>query len=122
MSNNTLTVNLVTDASGNVDEAASQAAFTSALTAHVAERETQNDLIADGVKSLFDQYLGKSISMPTVASMVTQKLGAPPESFKTISDRVLNYVRANSQGDNSLLVVTKGKGGGCARRSDIASK
>ena len=72
--------------------------------------------------------------MPTVGSLVAQKLNAPPEAFGTISERVLNYVRANSQTTgsekegnlvqhpDSLFLIGKGKGGGAAVRADRPAK
>lgn len=117
----TITVELVTS-NGSIDQAASQAAFATALSAHVAEVELQDTLIAEKVAELFAEYKGRHIQMPTLASMVTQRLGGVPENFKTLSSRVLDYVRANAQGDNSLLVISKGKNGGASLRADATVK
>lgn len=126
-----LTVQLV-DTDGHIDQAQSEAAFRSALLKHIAERETEQEQIAEAVSALFDQYKGASINMPAVASMTAQRLNAQPETFKVLSERVLDYVRANSQGEtqedgtverpDSLFVIGKGKGGGCYRRADRPAK
>ena len=123
---NSLTVDLVLSG-GHIDIEASTQAFRAACLKRQAELETEQEQIAEAVSALFDTYQGKSIAMPAVASMTAQKLNAQPENFKVLSDRVLDYVRANSQGEvkdgveqhpGSLFVITKGKGGGCYRRAD----
>ena len=129
---NSLTVTLVTlvTSGGRIDQDASQEAFRGALIKRIAELETEQDEIADAVSALFDQYQGKPIAMPTLGSMVAQRLNAQPENFKVLSDRALEYVRANSQTTgsedegnltqhpDSEFVIGKGKGGGCYRRAD----
>jgi predicted Zn-dependent protease with MMP-like domain len=126
-----LTVALVTE-DGAINQEKSEQAFRTALVKHIAEHEVEQTLIAEKVSELFDQYKGTGINMPAVASMTAQKLNAIPENFKVISDRVLAYVRENSQGEtladetverpNSLFVVAKGKNGGCFRRADRVAK
>ena len=126
-----LTVQLV-ETDGLIDQDASHAAFTTALSKHIAEREVEQTQIASAVSDLFDQYKGSSINMPALASMTAQKLNAQPENFKVLSERVLDYVRANAQGETakdgsverpeSVFVIGKGKGGGCYRRADRPAK
>jgi len=123
-----ITVDLVTtDGAINID--ASQAAFRTAALKRQAELETEGAEIASACAELFEQYKGKAIPMPTVGSMVAQKLNAEPENFKVLSDRVLDYVRSNSQErkaadgtvtkhEDSLFVIGKGKNGGCYVRAD----
>lgn len=130
---NSLTVSLVLDGD-SIDQSASEAAFRTALLKHIAERETQQEQIAEAVSVLFDRYAGQSIGMPALASMTAQALNAQPENFKVLSDRVLDYVRANSQTTgsedegtlaqhpDSTFVISKGKGGGCYRRADRPAK
>lgn len=123
-----LNVTLVHNSDGTIDQAASEAAFSSTLSAHIADREMQDTLISEKVSELFEAFKGQAIPLPTVASMVAQKLNALPANFKTLSERVANFVRANSQGEtakdgsverpNSYLIVSKGKGGGVAVRAD----
>jgi hypothetical protein len=123
-----ITVDLVTT-DGAIDIDASAQAFRSAALKRQAELETEGAEIALACGELFDQYRGKAIPMPTVGSMVAQKLNAQPENFKVLSDRVLDYVRSNSQErkvpdgtvtkhDDSEFVIGKGKNGGCYRRAD----
>lgn len=124
-----ITITLVTEG-GKVDQDKSEAAFRGALLKYVAERETEGTLIEEAVSALFDQYKGAAINMPAVCSMTAQRLNAQPENFKVLSDRVAEYVRANSQETgnekegtlvehpDSLFIIAKGKGGGVSRRAD----
>ncbi len=133
MANLSITVDLVTT-DGVIDIDASAQAFRTAALRRQAELETEGAEIAQACEELFDQYRGKAIPMPTVGSMVAQKLNAQPENFKVLSDRVLDYVRANSQTTgseedgtlvqhpDSLFVIGKGKGGGAYRRADAPAK
>jgi hypothetical protein len=117
-----LTVTLVLAAGGAIDQDASRAAFNTALSKYIAEREVEQTQIAQATSETFDQYKGASINMPALASMVAQKLNAQPANFKVLSERVLQYVRDNAQGEDSLFVIGKGKGGGCSRRADRPAK
>jgi hypothetical protein len=125
-----ITVTLV-QTDGRIDLDQSTAAFRSAALKRQAELETEKTEIAAAVSAIFDQHYGKSIPMPTLGSMVAQALNAQPENFAVLSERALNYVRENSQGEvkdgveerpNSLFVISKGKGGGCGRRADLPVK
>jgi hypothetical protein len=123
---------VLSEESGNIDTEASVAAFRTALLKRIAERELEATSIGEAVTALFDEHVGVSINMPAVASMTCAKLNAQPENFKVLSDRVLDYVRANSQGETteegveerptSLFVIAKGKNGGCYRRADRPAK
>ncbi len=127
-----LTVELVT-AGGHIDQAASEQAFRTALSRRIAELETEQDSIAAATAELFDQYRGQAIAMPTLGSLVAQKLNAQPENHAVLSERVKAYVRANSQEvkaadgtvtkhPDSLFVIAKGKNGGVSRRADMPAK
>lgn len=130
MSTISLTVDLV-QADGHIDQAASEQAFRSALTRRMAELETEQEQIADATAELFDTYRGQPIAMPTLGSLVAQKLNAVPENHAVLSERAKQYVRANSQGKvtdgveerpTSLFVIGKGKNGGVSRRADRPAK
>src|SRR5262245_55491316 len=96
-------VTLVTD-NGKIDLDQSTAAFRSAARKRQAELETEKTEIAAAVAVIYDTHNGKSIPMPTLGSMVAQALNAQPENFAVLSERALDYVRENSQGE-----VTDGK-------------
>ena len=118
----TLTVKLVQGDNGSIDTEATTAAFQDQLAAHVANVETESTEIATKVAELFAQNKGKYIALPTVGSLVANMLGAVSENYSVLSERVCDYVRANSKGDNSLLVIKKGQGGGAGWRADVAVK
>lgn len=119
---------VVRGSDGSVDAEATIGKFGTDLARYIAERETEQETIANAVHAVFDHYKGASLNMPALVSMTLTKLNAQPESFKALSDRVLSFVRENAQGEtkdgvserpNSLFVIGKGKGGGVKRRSDI---
>ena len=128
-----MSISLTTDlvlTGGKIDIDASVQAFRSAAVKRQAELETEQSEIAEAVEALFDSNRGKAIAMPVLGSMVAQALNAQPENFKVLSERALDYVRANSQTTgsekegtlvqhpDSLFVIGKGKNGGCYRRAD----
>ena len=116
----TITVKLV-ETNGQVDQEATKEAFESALTKLVSDRETEEASIATAVSALFDEHKGQRIAMPILAGLVAHRLNAPIETTRTVQERALNYLRANSRkgDDNSLFVVKLGAGGGVGRRSDL---
>lgn len=129
---NSLTVELVLKG-GHIDPDLSLEACRVALLKRIADQETESTQIAQAVSDLFDRRQGKAIAMPVLGSMVAQALGAEPEQFKVLSERALNYVRANSQErkaadgtvtkhPDSLFVIGKGKNGGAYRRADRVEK
>jgi len=59
------------------------------------------------------------MAMSTIASLACSILNATPENCASLTEAVLDYVRANNKGDASLFVSVKGKGGGTSRRSDL---
>ena|SRR5271165_4681313 len=118
----TLTVALVLGANGSIDTAATTAAFETSLAAHVANVETEQGEIAAHVAQLFNDNKGKYIALPTVGSLTANLMGAVAENHGILSERVCEYVRANSKGDDSLFVMRKGAGGGFAVRADVPVK
>ena len=114
----TLNVELVLT-NGQVDVEASEEAFHTAMSNYIAQHETETSAIADAVNAVFDAHMGKAINMPTLSALTTVRLNAQPQNFSSLSELVLEYVRANSKGDDSLFVIRKGKAGGCARRADL---
>ena len=123
----TLTTKLVVDADGNIDQERSLAAFRSQVATRIAERQTEQAQIAEVVGAIFEENKGASINMPALRGLACAKLQAQPDMFKTLSNRVADYVRENSQGKvvdgvaerpESLFLITKGSGGGVSVRAD----
>jgi len=104
------------DTNGSVDIAASANAYAAALTEWCATNEIPSEDVAEAVNTVLDRHPGR-IPMPSLLSFSVQELGATPENFKVLSDRVHAYV--TGQAKNSLLFVTKGKGGGVSREAPV---
>ena len=130
-----LSVKLVRNSDGSINEQASHDAFSAVLANHIAQREVEVATIATAVREVFDNYTNASINMPALCSFVLTKLNAQPQNYKALHERVIQYVRDNSQGKDlsakdatesiwerpdSLFVVSKGYGGGVYRRADRA--
>lgn len=111
----TITLTVDTD-----DQSAAESAFRSAFIRRTAEIETEGTQIASVVNGLFDDHLGQSLKMPWLASAACQKLNVQPESFGVLSERVLDYVRANAK-DGGPFRIVKGKLGGAYRVVDRSS-
>jgi len=102
---------------GSVDIAASANAYAKALTEWTAENEIPAEEIEAAVNAVLDQHAGKRIPMPALLSLAAQELGATPETFAVLSDRVHAYVTGQSKAE--LLFVVKGKGGGVTRERPV---
>lgn len=135
-----LTTALIVSADGSIDEQASTSAFTAALAAFKAERETEDSTIAEAVGAQFDAYPGASQNMPALVHGVLRALNVNPANHKTMEAKVLAYIRQNSdrpavldKKTKAVLVpaepprtrlfgIKKGVGGGVCRWSDVPEK
>ena len=127
-----LSIALVRGVDGSIDQDACLAGCKTAITKYVAERETEEATIALAVNDLFDEHKGARLNMPYVQNEALRRLNVQPENFKTLSERVAQYVRDHAQGEkaedgsferpDSLFLINKGKGGGVARRADLPVK
>jgi hypothetical protein len=99
---------------GSVDIAASASAYATALTEWCAQNEIPSEKIANAVNTVLGRHTGR-IPMPALLSLSVQELGATPETFKVLSDRVHAYVTGQTKAGK--LFVTKGKGGGVSREA-----
>lgn len=133
----TLSISLILAASGEIDEQASTRAFQERLSAYKAECETEEDTIADAVHAQFDLYPGASQNMPALVHGTLGRLNVQPANFKTMEEKVLAYVRENSdraekldkktkaviqakeEPRTRLFGIKKGVGGGVCRWSDV---
>lgn len=108
-------------AAGSIDRAESLKAAEAALDAYIAEHETQQSTIADAVSTVFGQFPGANLTMPTIEGMALRHLNPKPETYKVLGKRVLDYVRANSgkRETGALFGIAKGKGGGVCRWADV---
>lgn len=123
---------VVRGSDGSVDLEATVTKFQGDLVQFVAERETEQAVIAEAVNAIFDAHPGAAINMPALQTFALQRLNAQPENYTILADRVADYVRENAQGETredgsherpgSLFVIKKGKGGGVHRRADMKPK
>jgi hypothetical protein len=103
---------------GSVDQEATRQAFETALETHLAQVEIAHGVVAGAVDAVFSDH-PQAMAMPTIAALACQKLNATPENHASLTEAVLDYVRANNKGDNSLFVSVRGRSGGTIRRSDL---
>jgi hypothetical protein len=128
----TLEITLALDGSGNVDVQSSLQNAESAILTYKAERETEEETIRTKLDEVFDTRPGVKMNMPFVINQALTLMGVSqaPASYKTLYDRVHDFIVVNSQGKtdketklverpDSYFVIGKGKGGGVARRADL---
>jgi hypothetical protein len=101
---------------GTVDVAASANAYAKALTAWKAENEVPSETIEAAVEAVFDRNPGR-LPMPVLLSFATQELGATPETFRALHDRIHAYVVGQSAKNTGRIDIAKGVKGGVARLS-----
>lgn len=127
----TLSITLALLSTGLVDRDASIVNAENAIDQYVAERELEEETVGEAVHAVFDKFKGTGINCPALQSLSLQQLNAQPSNWQSLGERVMEYVRGNSQGEKaedgtyanptSLFVIAKGKNGGVRRRSDIAT-
>jgi hypothetical protein len=140
MSQLTISIALATLASGALDDAKNEQTFQDAYASFKAELETQESTIADAVSAQFDEYPGQAQNMPALVHGVLNRLNVTPANHKAMGDKVLAYIRKNSDQAAALDKVTKkvitpaeaprtrlfgirkGVGGGVSRWSDVSEK
>ena len=131
----TLSIKLVTDSDGLIDEAASTLAFQAAVADYKVQRELEESTIADAVAAQFDAYPGASQNMDALTSGVLHRLNVQPANHNTMKEKVQAYVRANADRTadkkkgieaepprTRLFSISKGVGGGVRRWSDVPEK
>lgn len=102
---------------GSVDVAESAKAYAAALTEWCAENEIPAEEIEAAANAVLDAHAGKRIPMPAFLSLAAQELGATPETFAVLSNRVHAYVTGQAKAEK--LFVVKGKGGGVTRERPV---
>lgn len=107
-----LTVKLVRDADGVVDETATLSAAREAIARHVAQREVELSTILSAIQAVCDEKAGVHMNMPYVVNQALTKLNAQPENMSTLKERVETTIRANAstkREDGKLFRVLRGK-------------
>lgn len=119
---------LVLDSERNIDVDASVTKFRNAVTIAAAAHKNDLEVIAQGVSEVYDLHRGTYIQIDALKSLVLSKLAVHPSAYGAIADRLHKYVQQNTEAGNgitedgkpALFVLRKGKGGGFARRADLA--
>ncbi len=101
---------------GTADVSLSASAYAKALVEWKAKNEVPSETIENAVETVFDRNPGR-IGMPVLLSFATQELGATPETFRALHDRVHAYVVGQSAKNTGRIDIGKGKGGGVERLS-----
>jgi hypothetical protein len=115
--NNIISSFIVLNNNGSINHEASISQFAGALRKYEAEREVESATIGGAVHAIFDTHKGKRLPMPYLTTEVLRALNVQPENFKTLSDKVQEYVRTSPE-----FSVAKGKGGGAGRVCDLTDK
>jgi hypothetical protein len=116
---NTIVLNtyVVRFSNGSIDHSATLAKFEGDLFSFAQEREKEESVIAEALHGIFDSHKGKRIPMPFLTSEVLRVLNVQPENFKSLTEKVQEYVRACDD-----FSIGKGKGGGVGRACDLPAK
>ena len=120
--------NLVVLNEGSIDVEASVLKFRNALTIAKASHDNDLETIATGVHAVYDQFPGAYIQIDALKSMVLSKLGVSPHAYGAVADRLHKFVQENTEakdgktasGADAIFLLKKGKGGGFARKADMA--
>lgn len=101
---------------GAVDVVKSAEAYATALSKWVAENEVASETIETAVETVFDAHPTR-MPMPALVGFTLAELGASPEQYKTLGDRVTAYVRGQCAKNTGRIDIAKGVGGGVVRLS-----
>lgn len=110
-----LTFNLI-ESNGSIDMDASRADLLAKFEALITDRATYVHRIADAVNAVFDRE-DTRINLPHVVSLTIAEMKISAKEYGKWEQRVLDYVRSNSKGEDALFDIGKGtKHGGVARK------
>lgn len=109
---------VVLSVEGVIDHEATLEKFAENILKFEAEKDAENATISVAIHALFDQFRGARLNMPYLIGEVTRRLDAKPDNYKSLSDKVQAFIRANAEGDDAMFMISRGKGGGVARLSD----
>ena len=117
---------------GSLDLEGTHSKFEDDLLRFSAERDTENAAMAAHIHAIFDQYKGARLNVPYLTGETLRRMGAQPANWKILSDKIVAFIQDNAQGKThedgsvdrpgSTFVISRGKGGGVARRADLPPK
>jgi sugar (pentulose or hexulose) kinase len=107
---------------GKVDSEATMDAFSDALSDFMTQHETESATLGAAVQSILSANSGRAIATPVLCSLALNSINVSPENYAALDMLARQYIKDNSQGDDSLLVRVKGAHGGVSLRSDTAAR
>ena len=114
---NNVVLNLLRNASGNIDTVATMASWQNELAKVEASENHHGSVISKAVEKAFNDLPEGKYAM-TMDGLVSQALRQIPNSgddFPTYSEKVKNFVRLNTQ----EYALTRGAGGGVVQLSRL---
>ena len=119
MTKETLTIEVIRDNYGYVDETSTIYAFKDLL--YKLSDDIENELLRIGntIQCIFDENKGATIKLSTIAWIACNKMNIPLEANGVMSKRVLSYLHNYSIGIDSKFIITSGKKGGVKRRINL---
>ena len=120
MNSTEITIHAV-EFNGTIDKEAAKDSLFAKIDELMADRASYRGKVAHAVTDVFDRHQrGTRFLLNHLLSKTIEALDVKPEQFSKWEDRVLEYVRSNSKGEESLYVMGKGsKNGGVGRRADL---
>lgn len=123
-----VTDTLVFDSERRIDVEKSVDKYRAVITAARDKQVNDAEVIAEATNAIYDQWKGAYIQIDALKSFVLQRLNVHPNAYGELGDRVHAYINENlelgngitKEGKPALFTLKKGKGGGFARRADLA--
>jgi hypothetical protein len=115
-------VSFVVRTNGLIDVDATMAKFHGELVNYQLNSELEAETIAEAVATVFDNHKGTNFNMPSLVNSTRIVLNVQPDSYITMTDKIEKHLRANASPDResgALYKISKGKGGGVRRWSDV---
>jgi hypothetical protein len=96
---------------GTVNIDATVEKFRENLIAWSEKRDAAMTNIAIAVSNIFDKYKGKTLTMPTLKTLVIGENGTEPDDIQEAFDLTEEYVKSRP----TRFLIAKGRGGGVSR-------
>ena len=108
---------IVRTAAGTIDEEASAEKFLAEVRQADVAGADAREAAGIAINAVFDQYKGRHLTKPVLASGAMAILGVTPENHTELAESIDSWLKANA-GEGKEIMVKKGKGGGFWRVAD----
>jgi len=121
-------------ADGSVNEDATVEKFRGALTQFIADSETEESSIRQGIEAVLTENTGERTSLDFVTAEVARSLNATATNYTAMKEKVADYIRQNACGEKNgkpvdsktgavlseprVYFLGKGRDGGVRRWTD----